>query len=143
VWDFANGWQQNLNSPGVVQLTYMEGLFNSVQWYNLVPDQNHTVVTSGYGTPSSTNYPIDDNYVTTAATADGTLAIAYLPAGQTITANLAKFSGPVKARWFDPTNNTFKTVTGSPFSNSGTTQFSPGGNNNEGTSDWVLVLATR
>jgi hypothetical protein len=98
------------------------------------------VVTAGYGTPSSTNYPIDDNYVTTAATPDGTLAITYLPAGQTITVNLASFSGAVTARWFDPTNNTYTTLAGSPFANSGTVQVTPAGNNAQGTKDWVLIL---
>jgi hypothetical protein len=140
IWSFGNGWQQYLNTPGVTQLTYMTKLFNSVKWYNLFPDQSHTVVTAGYGTPSSTNYPINDNYVTTAATPDGTLAISYLPAGQTITINLAAFSGSVTARWFDPTNNTFTPLPGSPFPNSGSMQVAPGGNNAEGKNDWVLVL---
>ena len=140
LWGFLSGWQQNLDTVGVIQFGYLKQLFNSVNWFNLVPDQNHAVVTAGYGKPSSTNYPINDNYVTTAASPDGTLAISYLPAGQTITVNLATFSGRVTARWFDPTNNTFKTVTGSPFANSGTTQLAPGGNNSEGTSDWVLIL---
>jgi len=101
------------------------------------------VVTAGYGQPSSTNYPIDDNYVTTAASPDGTLTVSYLPEGQTITVNLATFAGSITARWYDPTNNTYKTVSGSPFANSGMKQFSPGGNNNEGTNDWVLVLTTQ
>jgi hypothetical protein len=140
LWGFPSGWQQNLDTVGVIQFGYLKQLFNSVNWFNLVPDQNHTVVTAGYGKPSSTNYPINDNYVTTAASPDGTLAISYLPAGQTITVNLSTFSGRVTARWFDPTNNTFKTVAGSPFANSGTTQLAPGGNNSEGTSDWVLLL---
>jgi Protein of unknown function (DUF4038)/Putative collagen-binding domain of a collagenase len=140
---FPSGWQQNLDTPGEIQFGYMKQFFNSVNWFNLVPDQNHTVVTAGFGKLSSTNYPIDDNYVTTAASADGTLAVSYLPAGQTLTVNLATFSGPVTARWFDPTNNTYKAVTGSPFGNSGTKQLSPVGNNSEGTKDWVLVLTTK
>ena len=139
---FLSGWQQNLDSVGVVQFGYLKQLFNSVSWFNLVPDQNHTVVTAGFGIPSSTNFPIQDNYVTTAASPDGTLAISYLPAGQTITVNLAAFAGPITARWFDPTNNTFTLVTGSPFANNVTRQFSPGGSNSEGANDWVLVLTT-
>ena len=137
---FPAGWQQNLDTVGVVQFNYMKQLFDSVNWFNLVPDQNHLVVTSGYGKPSATNFPINDNYVTTAASPDGTLAISYLPAGQTITVNLATFSGPVTARWFDPTNNTFAPAKGSPFNNNGAIQLAPGGNDSEGTSDWVLVL---
>ena len=52
-------------------------------------------------------------------------------------------AGAITARWYDPTNNTYKTVSGSPFANSGMKQLSPGGNNNEGTNDWVLVLTTQ
>jgi hypothetical protein len=137
---FISGWQQNLDTVCVAQLGYMKQLFNSVNWFDLVPDQNHRIVTAGYGTPSSTNVPINDNYVTTAASPDGTLAISYLPAGQAITVNLSAFAGPITARWFDPANNTFNVVAGSPFNNQGTVQISPGGNNSEGTSDWVLVL---
>jgi hypothetical protein len=113
-----------------------------VNWFNLVPDQNHSVVTAGYGEPSSSNFPINDSYVTTAASPDGTLAVSYLPARQTITVNLAAFSGTVTGRWFDPTNNTFSAVTGSPFNNTGAIQLTPGGNNSEGSSDWVLLLTT-
>jgi hypothetical protein len=139
---FLSGWQQNLNTPGEIQFGYMKQFFNSVNWFNLVPDQNHTVVTAGFGQPSSINLPINDNYVTTAASPDGALAVSYLPAGQTLTVNLAAFSGPVTARWFDPTNNTYQTVPGSPFASSGTRQFSPVGSNHEGANDWILVLTT-
>jgi len=27
-------------------------LFNTIEWWNLVPDQNHTVGTPGYDTPA-------------------------------------------------------------------------------------------
>ena len=140
IWGFSPGWQQKLDTAGVAQLGYMKQLFNSIPWFNLVPDQNHSIITDGHGIPSSTNYPIRDNYVTTAASKDGTLAISYLPAGQTIKVNLGAFSVPMTARWFDPTSNTFKVVKGSPFSNKGVIQVSPDGRNSEGTSDWVLML---
>ena len=42
------GWEANLDTPGVVQLSYMKNLFVSRKWYELVPDQTHTVVTAGY-----------------------------------------------------------------------------------------------
>jgi hypothetical protein len=38
----------NLDTPGVIQLSYMKNLFASTKWYDLIPDQTHTVVTSGY-----------------------------------------------------------------------------------------------
>jgi hypothetical protein len=140
---FLPGWQQNLDTVGVTQFIWMAQLFNSVSWWNLVPDQNHTVVTAGYGVPNPNNYPINDNYVTTSASTDGTLAISYVPNGQTLTVNLAAFSAPVTLRWFDPTNNTFTAVNGSPFANSGSIVTAAPGNNAEGTRDWVLVMTAR
>ena len=50
IWTFLPGWQKFLDSPGVVQLGYMENLFGAREWYNLVPDQTHAFVTAGYGT---------------------------------------------------------------------------------------------
>jgi len=70
----------------------MGRFFNSIKWYNLVPDQMHQVVT---------------------------------------------------AQWYDPTNNTYQPVTGSPFANSGTVQVSLNGQNAEGATDWVLLLTVQ
>jgi hypothetical protein len=49
-------------------------------------------------------------------------------------------SGSTRARWYDPTNGTYRSVAGSPFANTGTMQFVPPGSNNGGDGDWVLVL---
>ena len=43
-WTFESGWQQNLNTPGTRQLQYMKDFFSARQWWDLVPDQTHTVV---------------------------------------------------------------------------------------------------
>ncbi|MGB9403058.1 MAG: putative collagen-binding domain-containing protein, partial [Candidatus Acidiferrales bacterium] len=56
------------------------------------------------------------------------------------TINLANFSQPVTAAWYDPSSGTFSTIAGSPFSNSGSQVFTPSGNNSDGNTDWVLVL---
>jgi hypothetical protein len=42
------GWETELDTPGVIELGYMRDLFTRQKWYNLVPDQTHTVVTAGY-----------------------------------------------------------------------------------------------
>ena len=47
IWTFTSGWQNFLDSPGTVELAYWAELFNSVPWWNLVPDQSHQIVTSG------------------------------------------------------------------------------------------------
>jgi hypothetical protein len=139
-WTFQFDWQNNLDTPGVLQFSYMRQLFAARAWYDLVPDRPHQVFTGGRG-HFSTEDPIpDDTYVTAAATPDGTLAMAYLPFARKITVDMSKLSGPVTARWFDPTNNTFTAIAGSPFANSGSRQFTPPGNNSAGDGDWVLVL---
>jgi len=143
-WTFAPGWQSYLDSPGALELAYLDRLFNSIPWWNLVPDQNHQIVTAGYGAYDASN----DNlrlatYATTAWSPDGSLAVVYDPAGSTLTVNLGEFGQPVTAAWYDPSNGTFTPITGSAFQNSGTMQFATPGKNSDGDSDWVLVLQAK
>jgi hypothetical protein len=140
-WSFVQGWQNFLDSPGTAELAYWIELFNSISWWKLVPDQNHQIVVSGYGTynGSNGNLPLA-TYATTSWIPDGSAAVTYDPAGNALTVNLANFSAPVTAAWYDPSNGEFSTVAGSPFANSGTQQFTPQGNNHDGDKDWVLVL---
>jgi hypothetical protein len=130
----VGGWKDQLDTLGVTELGYLNALFASRRWYDLVPDQAHTVVTDGLGTYGS------DDYVTAAGTPDGRLAIAYVPSGRTVTVDLGRFSGSVTARWYDPTAGTFASVAGSPFANSGSQPFTTPGTNAAGDTDWVLVL---
>jgi uncharacterized protein DUF4038/collagenase-like protein with putative collagen-binding domain len=141
VHHFDTGWQNNLNTSGVTQLNYLQNLISNLNWWQLVPDQNHTVVTAGYGTYNGGNMNLTTaNYATTSWISDGSLVLAYAPVSTTLTVALNKLSGPVSAQWYDPANGTFQTVTGSPFANTGTHNFVTPGNNSDGNSDWVLVL---
>ena len=128
------GWKDQLDSTGATQMAYVTGLFAPRKWYELVPDQTHSVVTDGLGTFGA------DDYVTAASTADGALAMAYVPSSRTITVDLSKLSGIVTARWYDPTNGTFTSIAGSPFPNAGSVQLATPGRNAAGDGDWVLVL---
>jgi hypothetical protein len=140
IWRFSTGWKQQLDSLGVRQLRYADALFSNRQWYNLVPDQHHTLVTAGYGTFAS-NAPIPrDNYATAALTPNGSLGMVYLPTLRTITVNMAKLAGPTTARWYDPTSGTYAPAAASAVPNAGTSRFTPPGNNGAGDGDWVLVL---
>jgi hypothetical protein len=147
-WRFLADGNSHLDSPGVVQLEYMENLFKTRKWYDLVPDQRHTFVTAGYGHFISSGPPAtpargrfaQNNYVTAAVTPDGTLGMAYLPQGGTIIVAMSKLQNGITARWFDPTNNTFRAIAGSPFPNRGTRRFTSPGKNGAGDLDWVLVL---
>jgi len=109
-------------------------LLSSRPWHELVPDQDHKVLTSGYGTFG------EDDYVTAARTPDGKLAMAYMPWTRTVTVDLGTLSGPVTARWYDPANGTFQTIGDGPFANNGSVEFSTPGWNSDGADDWVLVL---
>jgi hypothetical protein len=70
----------------------------------LVPDQNHTVGTSGYGAPAATGTYQTNDYVTVSAAPDGTLALAYFPQGSSLTVAMSTFAASASERWLDPTN---------------------------------------
>ena len=139
----------------------MKNLFAPRKWFDLVPDQSHTVVTAGYHSLAgnigkwwrySSHIPvghikellggsIDTNtYATAARTSDGSLAIAYLPTIRTITVDMSKLAGPTTARWFDPTDGSYADLSDLPFANSGSRELTPPGNNAQGDGDWVLLL---
>ena len=139
-WQFLNGWQERLDTLGSRQMTYATNLFARRRWFDLVPDYHHSVVVSGYGSYAATGSVQDSNYVTAARTPDGRLVMAYVPEGQTIGVDMSKLAARVRARWYDPTNGTYRRVPGSPFDNAGTRRFSPPGKNGDGDPDWVLVL---
>jgi hypothetical protein len=148
IWRFLSGWRDYLNAPGMVQFDYMKDLFAARKWYDLVPDQTHVFVTAGYGKFEATGPKAtktvgrfrDNDYVTASVTSDGSLGMAYLPQGGTITVDMSKLQRGITARWFDPSANTFTPIVGSPFSNSGPQQFASPGKNSVGEPDWVLVL---
>jgi hypothetical protein len=128
------------DNGGRIQARHFRNLFVSRDWTSLVPDYDHAFVTAGYGTLSPTTV----DYVGAAINPAGTLGIAYCPKAATITVDLGKFSGPVRARWFDPTNGVFSPeVTGSLLPNRGSRAFATPGANIAGCEDWVLVLESK
>jgi hypothetical protein len=143
-WDDGTDWayeSRHLDTAGAAQVDIMQAFFNSLPWYKLVPDQTHRFLTAGYGTFESTGYVQGNDYVTAALTPDGTTGVIYLPTRHTITVNLARMSGAVTARWFDPTNGKYATI--GRFANSGTHRFTSPPAHRDGFDDWVLLLRTR
>jgi len=133
IWPFLPGWKSVLNSTGAATLGHLPELFSStgVPWWNLVPDSNRTVLTSSAGTGSSR--------AAAARVSDGSAVLVFTPVSRTLTVDMTKLSGPnVRARWFDPATGGFTTVSGSPFTNTGSRSFaSPAGR------DSVLVLQSQ
>jgi hypothetical protein len=147
-WPFKMGWKEKLNTPGAIQMAYVQALLLPRPWHRLEPDQKHTVVTAGYGTFDTTTtegnvYGMTSDYVTAGSTSDGSLVMAFLPSLRTVTVDMAKLSAPVTARWYDPSSGTYKSIKGSPFKNAGKTKFTPPGRNSDGDGDWILVLETK
>ena len=140
---FATGWQSHLNTQAVRELGYFKSLMTSVAWYNLVPDQTHSLLTAGYGTFGNTGHVGNNDCAMAAKAPDGSLAIIYTPVSHNMTVAMGNFAGLVTARWFDPTNNTFQTVVGSPFPNTGNHDFTTPGNNHAGDGDWILLLQSQ
>jgi hypothetical protein len=171
-WRFDEGWETELNTQGSVELSHMRELFVHRKWYDLIPDQAHTVTISGYdplseyvGTLTAYlgSYRVlalvqglftkfkrythfgsiaTNTYAPTARTADGSLVIVYLPTNRSITIDMSKLAAPAAARWFDPTNATYRPAAGSRLANGGVREFSPPGSNAAGDGDWVLLLET-
>lgn len=128
LWQFNTGWQAAMDGPSSTAMTHWGNLFRSRRWWELVPDQAHTIVTDGLGE----RWGLD--YTASAATPDGKLVIAYMTAARTITVDLTKMaSGPVNAWWFNPRTGQ-STLIGST-ANRSTGKFLPPGDG-----DWVLVL---
>jgi hypothetical protein len=141
-WRLQGDWKHNLDTVGVQQLRHMKRLFQGRSWQQLVPDDRQRIVTGGRGIFSQDDSIDTDTYATAAATPDGKLVMAYMPDLRTFTVNMARLSGPVTARWYDPTNGTY-VAAGAGLANSGSRDFVPPGTNAGGDGDWVLVLTAR
>jgi hypothetical protein len=125
----------------VEQLGIWAKFFGSLPWQDLVPDQDHKLLTAGFGTFGNVDTRVSESdYATAAKTADGSTAVVYVPTVRAITLDMACLRGSAKARWFDPSNGSYQDVPGEQLSNSGSKEFTPPGKNHSGDGDWVLLL---
>jgi hypothetical protein len=148
IWPFKPDWKDHLDTPGAKQIECVKELFEPRAWSNLVPDQDHTVVTAGYGTLDTSNteqnrYVQSSDYVTAARTSDGSLMMAYMPTSRSISVDMTRLRGRATASWFDPSRGIYTEILGSPFQNAGSKTFTPPGKNGDGDDDWVLILETK
>jgi hypothetical protein len=131
-------WEEGLESPGSHAMPWVTALFVSHEWHDLVPDDHHEVVTSGYGSFGSADY------VTAARTADRGKVMAYIPStgtgARSLTVDMSELAGQAQGRWYNPTTGVSTDIAGSPFANMGSRTFITPGNNGSGTNDWALVL---
>lgn len=119
-------WQSRLSSSGSITLGYVGNFFKSRQFYNLIPDQSHTVMTAGYQSGTTV--------ASTARVADGSTIISYLPTQRTVTINMSQINGTAaQVWWYNPSTNT--STSAGTFPTSGSQNFTP-----PSAGDWVLVI---
>ena len=132
-------WQQALDGIGSRDMTRLRELFAGLAWRQLVPEQGHEIVTGGYG--------MGVTRVLTSQTADRKLSVTYVPStgieSRELTVDLSQFSGPVNARWYNPTDGRWTTISETPFPNRATQTFRTPGDNGTKTNDWLLILEVR
>ncbi len=144
--DFMSGWKNFVDTVGVNQLMIWHAFFSGMPWQDLVPDQDHTVVTAGYGTPGHAKDRASKmDFCTASRTEDGSVVVAYMPTPREITVDMASLKAPATAKWFDPVSGTYITVPGGPFANTGVRKFVPPHKVNEetGDGDWALLLVAQ
>jgi len=120
-------WREALNLEGAHQLRHLRAAFESVAWWTLVPDTLLVVNQAHRATASDT----DVLRTTLAARSDdGSLAVAYLPAGAgPLSLDRSRLSGQMRATWFDPR-------TGATHAVDAHDSMAPP----DATADWLLVL---
>jgi len=126
LYPYTGTWESNLNSTGAQDMERVKDLFNAYQWELLEPKTDTSLVTSALGT--------GDSRICPARASDASFALIYIPSSSTVTVNMAALTvGSVRARLYNPTTGVYTTVTGSPFTPSGTQAIASGG-------ECVLVL---
>lgn len=139
---------ESLHSPGAQQMALVKQVFANREWFKLIPDDAHRYVTAGFGKPDTDSMAshLNSNYVTVAATANGSLMMAYIPPTtedhEPLTVDLSRFSGSVFARWYNPETGAYTDLGG--IKNVGTHTFAPPTDRHaDGANDWLLILETR
>jgi hypothetical protein len=96
---FGPGWRAELDSPGTRAMRVWRDFWEPLPWWRLVPDVRGELVRGWRGAVAGLER------LTAARTAQGDLAVVYVPAARSIEVDLGSMIGPaVHATWFDPTS---------------------------------------
>jgi len=130
IWGASYYWKEAMKSMLSHHMMHLQQFFKNIPWHELVPEENHSLVTDGYG-------GIAELAITTSV-ADGSLAVIYIPTKRTFTVEMSKLSPHVKAYWFDPTSGLFTDPGSRDEQQAG--KFTTPGINSNGDEDWVLLF---
>jgi len=121
-------WSNALAYPSSTQMRYLRDFFAGIEWWRLEPA--HALIAN----QASEN----TNEMVLAKSANGDLAVAYLPNNDEIQIDMSAFPSPMRGRWFNPTNGVYSAVSQLIINTGTQTVVTPGAG------DWVLRLnATR
>jgi hypothetical protein len=97
LWNFPSNWREILHYPGAFQLGHFIRFFESIKWWELVPDIKHQAVVTGFGEWSK------PNWVATAVSSDKKFMVSYIPQLQSITVDFGYLEGArFTGKFFDP-----------------------------------------
>jgi hypothetical protein len=128
VWGFDKNWPYYLNSQGSMDLKRAGEFFNSRKWYDLIPDNDHKTLISGYGDIG------DASYAAAGRMSNGSTVIVYTPDQRELTIDMTRISGKKShGWWYQPSSG--ETYDLGLFTNTGSHLFNP-----PSSGDWLLVL---
>ncbi len=119
-------WHEALRLPAAEQLRHLRAAFESIPWWTLRPDQSLVRAQSG---------AVLDT-IKAARDEAGSLAVAYLPSGGTLSLNASRLAPALDVTWVDPRTGTRHAAGTLPISRGEVDLAAP----SDG--DWLLILHT-
>jgi hypothetical protein len=116
-------WKKALQWESAFQMQYLHAFLAAIQWWRLEPA--HELIRNQSSEVT--------RRMVLARTAEGDLAVAYLPDNEAIEVDMSGFPFPLSARWFDPVHGRYAAIDGRVAT--GRQRFTPPGKR-----DWVLLL---
>jgi hypothetical protein len=132
-------WQEAMDGTGSRDMARLHQAFLELPWHQLVPERDHNLVIDGYGSGDAT--------AITAQTTDTKLSVTYIPSTgrepRGVSVRLGQFTGPVTARWFNPTDGRYSAINVRPRPGRDDLVIRTPGDNGTRTNDWLLILEVR
>lgn len=139
VWSFGQGWEAALDGPGSRGMTRFAEAFRDLPWWTLEPEaapsvswdprlQGPKLLLSGHGEARGLDF------CSIARTADGTLAMAYMPTARKLVLDTSVLAGSTaRLTWFDPIDGGWRD--GGERATGGRIEVDP-----PGEQDWLLAI---
>lgn len=87
-------WQAGVDTPGIRAMTVMRSCFDRLPWWDLRPAPELLTEQPGDDDPAQ--------FIAAAKTADGRLAVVYIPKGGAVCLDTSSLQHPAVQRWFNP-----------------------------------------